>query len=461
MDERDQLLAECYEEYHRRRARHERVSPEDFRDRLGSHHAAFIELLSGDTVIDRVLGTVPAESLPRTFGDYTLLRVLGRGRHGVVYEAVQRSLGRTVALKVLRMGIDTAPETYLRFQREAKACAQVRHENIVEIYEASQVDQQPFYAMSLVRGRTLGDLVRSGEAPEPADLCRGLAGIADALHALHAEGIIHRDVKPSNVVVTPEGRMVLADFGLARSALAETLTLDGQVVGTPLYMSPEQIVGKRHQVDLRSDIYGLGATLYEALAGRTPYQAHDLTDLVRTVIREHPATLRSVAPHVPRDCARIAMKAIEFQPRDRYPTADQLRDDLLAYAEGRPVVGRPVSPVRRTLRRYRGLLAAAAALLLISAGVLIWWSGRPADVRFLSSPCAEVYIDGELVGTTPCSARVPAGEHRITFRLPGSHGGEQRVTLEPGERRTIQCALVAVHAEEAEAPDRPPHPRGA
>ena len=176
-----------------------------------------------------------------------------------------------MAVKVLRTGFDTSPEAIERFRREAVACAQVRHDNIVEVYESGDVDGRPFYAMALLRGRSLSRLIRSGPMPTPQETCRRLADVADALHTLHEHGIIHRDIKPSNIMIEESGRMVLADFGLARTLVSAALTKTGEALGTPLYMSPEQLMGRGDEVNRRSDVYGLGATLYEVFAGHPPF----------------------------------------------------------------------------------------------------------------------------------------------------------------------------------------------
>ena len=269
-ERRDSKLAELLEEYHRRKALGEPVTLENFRETAGDEFDEFRGILEAEAALDESLAAPAADLLPMPFGDYTLIGELGRGAMGVVYEAIHRSLGRKVALKILRTGFDTHPKAIQRFRREARACAQVRHDNIVKIFEAGAHD---------------------GELPAPTELAAGIAEVADALHVLHQHGIIHRDIKPSNIMVEPSGRMTLADFGLARTVAGEALTQTGERLGTPLYMSPEQLLGAADEVNARSDIYGLGASLYEVIEGRPIYQTEDLR--VRSRRPRRPRTLRA------------------------------------------------------------------------------------------------------------------------------------------------------------------------
>ncbi|MCK6459739.1 MAG: serine/threonine protein kinase, partial [Planctomycetes bacterium] len=347
----EDLLATLLDDYVARRQRGERPSLEDYRLAAGASFERLARLLEAESSFDEALKEEEGD-LPRPFGSYTLLREIGRGAAGIVYEA--RRGDRTVALKVLRQGFDESPDAVARFRREAGACARVRHDHIVEILDAGEAEGRPYYAMTLHEGRSLSALARSDALPEPLELARRLAKVADALHTIHSEGIVHRDVKPANIMADAKGRMVLADFGLARSAGAATLTRTGEALGTPLFMSPEQLLGDRARVDGRTDVYGLGATLYDLLAGRPLFDARDWPELVRAILEERPKPLHEVAPGIPVELSRIVMKALEKQPEDRYADAAAMRDDLLAFADGRAVAGRPVSGMRLRLRRLRG-----------------------------------------------------------------------------------------------------------
>lgn len=454
MDESDveRLLAECLEEYHRRRALRESISAVDFEGRLGPHFDEFIDLLAAESSLDAAMADEPpAEAFPRPFGAYTLLRELGGGAMGVVYEALHRDLGRKVALKVLRTGFDTEPLALERFRREARACAQVRHESIVEIYESGFAEGRPFYAMPILSGNSLAELIREGRAPGPKELCRGFAGIADALDALHRAGIVHRDIKPGNIMVSPEGKMILADFGLARTAASQALTQTGQALGTPLYMSPEQVIGQKEEIDGRSDIYGLGATMYEALSGKPPFKADGFHSLMRLILTERPASIGSVAPHVPRESAFIAMKAMEREKKDRYQTAAEMKQDLEAFVEGLPVTGRPVARSRVFLRRNRKPLLAAAVLLLAIAGAGVLWMRRPAVLQLSCFPSARVSVDGRDFGTTPAKIELRAGEHAVLLAQDGFSERRFAVTLAAGDKQTLENVLIASDPDHPEA----------
>jgi hypothetical protein len=366
------------------------------------------------------------------FGEFTLLSELGRGAVGVVYEAVHRSLGRTVALKVLKTGFDTHPTAIERFKREARACAQVRHDHVVEVYQAGEHEGRHYYAMALMEGQSLKQMARAGQVPEPHELARQMAGIVDALALMHDRGIVHRDIKPSNIMVEKDGRMVLADFGLARTVASDKLTMTGESLGTPLYMSPEQLLGDRDAIDGRTDVYGIGATLYEILANQPVFNAPDVGSLMRMILAERPQALREVAPDVPPALAGIVMKALEKRRRDRYHTAARLREDLLAFARGEQVKGRPVSgTVRagRLLRRYWHLTT--AAVLLLGFGIFEGLRA-PAPVRLTvaSIPQATLFVNGEKKGTTRTQLDVPPGEYEIVLRAEGFRERREKVTLD-------------------------------
>jgi hypothetical protein len=452
-DEREQVLAECLAEYHSRRALGENPRVEELRERAGEAYGDLVAVIAAEARFDEAIEPRSSAHFPRIFGEFTLLGELGRGAIGVVYEALHRPLGRDVALKVLRTGFDTDETARERFRREARACAAVRHPNIVEIFDAGTYEDQAWYSMALVRGKSLHAAARAGALPPPREFARGVAGIADALQALHAAGIVHRDVKPSNIVVAdgpPDGgRMMLADFGLARTAATERLTRTGEPVGTPLYMSPEQMTAGASEVDGRSDVYALGATLYEVLAGKPMFAADDAAQILRMILNERPRPLREVAPHVDPELARIVMKAIERRRDDRYESAAAMRDDLLAFADGRHVVGRPVSPVVHTLRRTARLWPVAAAVAAAAGGVAWWATHRPAVLLVQTVPPSEVLVDGRALGTTPVRLDLSPGKYALGLRTEGFAAHEERIDLRPGETRDLR------HVMRIEDPDDP------
>jgi len=446
-------LAAALEDFHGRKALGERPRVEDYAARLGAAFPEFEALVATEAELDRVIEP-PADPLPRPFDGYTLVRELGRGGVGIVYEAIDRRLGRTVAIKVLRSSFASDEAAIARFRREASACARVRHDHIVSIFESGEVDGCLFYAMDLVPGESLAARIEREGPLDPVMLCRGLAPIANALAALHAAGIVHRDVKPQNVMVRPDGRMVLADFGLARTEGTDGLTQTGDAIGTPLYMSPEQMLGQRDEVDARTDVYGLGATLYEALTARPPFKSDSLHGLLRMILTERPASSIELEPTVPVACDRIVMKSLEKRREDRYASAAEMESDLRAFAEGRAVVGRPVpTPVRAlraVRRRWRPISLAAAATF----AALFFWTHRAAELVVSSwAPITtHVVVDGTDRGTAPLSLSLPPGSHRL--RLDNGRAFQaQEVDLElaPGERSHHNPSLMPLDPTDAGA----------
>jgi serine/threonine protein kinase len=452
-DDADRVLADCLEDYHRRRALAEPARPEDYADRVGDRLDELRRIVATEACLDAALGeSVPQPAgFPRAFGEYTLVRELGRGAMGVVYEAIHRPIGRAVAVKVLRTGLDTDSVALERFRREARACAQVRHRFIVDVYDVGDVDGQPYYSMAILQGRTLQAMAGNAAEPQFAALLRGFAGIADALGALHRAGIVHRDVKPSNILVTDGGEMILSDFGLARTTQSERLTSTGQALGTPLYMSPEQMLGRAAEIDGRADLYGLGAAMYEVFVGRPIFQFDDVASGIQMILNERPQRPRLHRPGLPEALENVVLKCLERRKEDRYQDAVALRDDLLNLAEGRKVAGRPVSDVEHGIRRLRRIWPAIAAGVLASAGAAWGWTHREATVVVNCWPTARVAIDDVDRGETAIDVRLAPGRHTLTLAQAGFAPRTEPFVVAPGERLTLRQVLVAQAGGDAEA----------
>jgi WD40 repeat protein len=349
-----------------------------------------------------IMGEIPARSgdnppsaaidLAGRLADFEIVRIIGRGGMGVVYEAIQKSLGRRVALKILPAFAANDPRKVRRFQVEAQAAAGLQHSHIVPVHLVGAENGLYYYAMQYIEGQTLADaiaLMRTGEAaraslPEnsfssPRTAAQLIRQAALALHFAHEQGTIHRDVKPSNLLIDHGGKIWVSDFGLARIAGQADLTLSGTVLGTLRYMSPEQAQGARIGIDHRTDVYSLGITLYELITLRPAFAGEDRLELLRRITDEEPPRPRVLDPAIPRDLDTIVRKSICKRPDERYATAADFADDLGRFLARQPIRARPPSALDRAAkwaRRHRTAVAAAvvftlAAVILLDSA-LIW-----------------------------------------------------------------------------------------
>ena len=308
--------------------------------------------------------------LPTVLGDYELLEELGRGGMGVVYKARQISLGRTVALKMILRGALASDADVARFQSEAEMAARLEHPNIVPLYEVGQFDGQPYFSMKWIAGTTLAKRLAEGPLP-PREAAEILAPICRAVHFAHTQGVLHRDLKPSNILIDEANRPHVTDFGLAKRLADDgTLTHSGAVVGTPSYMAPEQAGGQRGEIGPASDIYSLGAILYQMLTGRPPFQAASPVDTVLMVLEQEPLPPRVVNAKADRDLEMISLKAIQKPIGLRYSSAAAMADDLESYLAGEPVSARSGGFTQVLARLFR---ETHHAPVLKNWGVLWMW----------------------------------------------------------------------------------------
>jgi serine/threonine protein kinase len=389
-----------------------------------------------------------------SLGEFRILREVGRGGMGAVYEAEQKSLGRRVALKVLRFGTVSEPEAVTRFQREAETVAQLHHTNIVPIFSVGSEHGVNFYAMQFIEGRSLAQVLDDAGTLQDADRIAdwGLQA-AEALEHAHRRGVIHRDVKPSNLLLDNDGRIWLTDFGLAKRLDDVTLSITGALLGTPRYMSPEQASLGERRIDHRTDIYSLGATLYELATGRPVFEGDSPHRVIGRIVSEEITAPRLVRPSLPRDLETILLKCLHKDPDQRYASARHLADDLRALADGRPIAARRPSLLDRSvkwLRRHRRSVArtaaTVAATMLLIAGIAAstaiytrWWSSSLA----LDTPnpplVAEVFaphgrsIAGPVTVPLQQPLTIPAGEYEL--EVSGKGRFSQRYQLHQPRNR--------------------------
>jgi hypothetical protein len=383
-------------------------------------------------------GSHSERPMSRLLGDFRILREIGRGGMGAVYEAEQLSLGRRVALKVLRFGSVSDPEALQRFRREAETVARLHHTNIVPIFAVGSAAGVNYYAMQFIDGPSLDMVLRERGGPvEPQEVADWGLQAAEALVHAHARDVIHRDVKPSNLLLDCEGRIWLTDFGLAKRLDDVTLSMSGMLLGTPRYMSPEQAAAQR-TLDHRTDIYSLGATLYELATGEPVFTGTTPQDVISQILTAEPLPPRRHRPALPRDLETILMKCLAKEPVRRYASARDLAHDLRSFQEGRPIAARRASVVERCARWWKrqkrsvalSAVAIAATLLMVTLGAVgyyFWQRSRLAFVRLNTDRpplVAEVLVGDQPVVppmTVPNQHRVevPAGDYQLRLSSEG------------------------------------------
>lgn len=313
------------------------------------------------------LAKIPlAPQTTKIFGEYEILETIAKGGMGVVYKARQRKLNRIVALKMILAGQFADQGDIDRFYAEAEAAAHLRHPNIVGIHEVGECEGQHFFSMEYIEGQSLGDLVR--EHPlAPRAAAKFVKTVSEAMHYAHEEGVLHRDLKPSNVLVDGNDVPLVTDFGLAkRTAEQSQRTAAGTVLGTPSYMPPEQATGKLDQISARSDVYSIGAILYELITGKPPFGAANPWETIKQVISTEPVSPRMLNDTVPVDLETICLKCLQKDQARRYQSAQLLADELQRFLAGEPILARPIGILERSVRWcYRNPWPTAALGVLL------------------------------------------------------------------------------------------------
>ncbi|MGD9365682.1 MAG: serine/threonine-protein kinase [Desulfobacteraceae bacterium] len=393
------------------------------------------------------------------YGRYRIVKELGKGNMGVVYQAHDPKIDRMVALKVLRPDRVTSDAFMARFLKEARAIGRLCHPGIVTVYDVGEDHDTVYIAMEYLQGEPLDQLMQKGRLTVAQSIdvaCQ----VAEALDYAHQQGIVHRDIKPSNIILTRNQKVKLTDFGIARieDTSAGYQTQAGEILGTPIYMSPEQVMGKK--ADGRSDLYSVGVILYEVVAGKRPFTGNNLAAIFRSITHDVPEQPYSIDPFISRSLSDVIMKSLNKSPDDRFQNGKALAD-ALAGTDAMPEVSHDIEKKQKKSHgKAIGIMAAAfIALIGIAAGGYYYLS-KPApspggvqkdaadvqrdgrnrltkavSLKMSSDPQgANVYIDGVFRGKTPLDVQMPTGKYEVRYSLEGYLAWEAQLDLDtPGE----------------------------
>lgn len=396
--EREERLHEVLLDYLEAEARGQAPDTRQFLDAHTEFAAELADFLACRQRVESIVAPfrgdgAGAASPPRLLGDFRIIREIGRGGMGIVYEAEQISLNRRVAVKVLPFAAALDPKQLHRFQNEAQATALLYHPNIVPVYAVGCESGVHYFAMQFIQGRSLADFIDeqqqsrdrkgavavdspplpNGRGSENRDVRVAELGLraAQALEYAHQQGVVHRDIKPANLLLDERGELWITDFGLALFQAGAGVTISGELVGTLRYMSPEQASAKRGLIDHRTDIYSLGATLYELRTLRPVFAGQDGQELLYQIASEEPIPPRSLDRTLAVDLETILLKAMAKNPAERYSSAGELADDLQRFLENKPILARRptlLDKAAKWARRHRALVAAVLAAFLLSIG---------------------------------------------------------------------------------------------
>ncbi len=400
------------------------------------------------------------------YGRYQIIDELGKGSMGVVYKAHDPQIDRIVALKVLRQDRMSSDDFVQRFMKEARAIGRLSHSNIVTVYDVGQDNDSIYIAMEFLEGSALNEYGDSGLMGSEQVVDLGIQ-VAEALDYASQKGIIHRDVKPTNIIINPDGQAKLTDFGIARieNPLDQQQTQIGEILGTPAYMSPEQVKGQ--QVDNRSDLFSLGIILYELCTGKKPFAGGSMMATFREVMEKEPVEPALLNPGIPASLSAVIIKSLQKKPEERYQTGKEMAESLKkSLIHEAPLTSdSQFEPVVRAKPVGLYLAILASLFIVVSGGLYLFWakgisSPTPAPTPTTSLPTlptpvslniestppgARVFINGSFCCTTPAAQKLPLGIYEVRLSLQAYYDWEAQLQLEQEGEKQISVELLEVN----------------
>jgi len=385
------------------------------------------------------------------YGRYEIVKELGRGAMGVVYQAHDPHIDRLVALKVLRQDRVVSEDFIQRFLREARAIGRLSHSNIVTVYDVGQDHETIYIAMEYLEGKPLNEVIKEGRLGFEDIINIGIQ-VAEALEYAHKKGIIHRDIKPSNIILTPNGQVKLTDFGIARieDHSAQQQTMAGEILGTPIYMSPEQATGKT--VDGRSDLYSLGVILYELTVGKRPFQGENIAVIFQAITQNTPTAPAVIDPTVPQNLSDLIMKSLMKTPEERFQSGKEMGDAISAHLTKERTEFLPQQPVEGRQRRT-GLFIFIVFIVACMAGGLYFYTSsgiKKEDVVFSvlkvdSAPMgAQLFLNDSFKGKTPLELELPVGKYEVRLSLSHYTDWQAQVQLNKDMKTPLNVRLLPI-----------------
>lgn len=396
------------------------------------------------------------------YGRYEIIKKIGKGGMGVVYHAHDPQIDRSVALKVLREDRVVSEDFVLRFFKEAKFIGRLSHPNIVTVYDVGRDHGTIYIAMEYLQGQPFNEVIRSGRLSIGQIIDIALQ-VANALGYAHEKGIVHRDIKPSNIILTNEGDVKLTDFGIARAedSNAAQQTQTGVILGTPFYMSPEQVMGKK--IDGRSDLFSLGVILYELIVGRKPFKGDHFTAIFRAITDDIPVAPLKIDNSIPQSLSDLIMKALSKNPDERFQTSKEMRDALKTCLQVKESLLLPEKPISPSKKPVVSVLIMGLMATIVLVGTIYFFgvhnkkqasslstrieTNKSVDAILIvtSSPSgAQVFLDDLFKGNTPTNLEIPIGKYEVRVSLPDYLGWEAQLQIsEPGET-PLHVRLISI-----------------